>query len=84
MAYAPSTAIGRCASSAHGQNWESVTADLENADNRETEQNTAQLSRLAPNSLATFQRGCAPPDFGRNGVENEGQRARRGIAKSVG
>ena len=49
MAYAPNIAIGRCASSAHGPNWESVMADLGNADNREKEQNHVAIKYASPN-----------------------------------
>ena len=45
--------------------------------------NTVQLSRPAPIFPRHVWRGCAPTDFGRIGVVSEGQRARRGIAKSV-
>ena len=84
MAYEPSTAIGLCASSAHGQNWESVTADWKMPIIERRIENTVQLSRPAPIFPRHVWRGYAPTDFGRIGVVSERQRARRGIAKSVG
>ena len=52
MAYEPSTVIGRCASSAHGQNWESVTADWKMPIIERRIKNMVQLSRLAQIFLA--------------------------------
>ena len=45
---------------------------------------TVQLSRLAPIFPRPFWREYSPTDFGRIGFENERQRARGGIAKTVG
>ena len=47
-------------------------------------ENTVQLSRLAPIMSRPVWRAYSPTDFGRIGVVNERQRARRRIAKSVG
>ena len=83
MAYAPSIATGRCASSAPGQNWGSATADLGNADSRETEQNHGVIKYAIPHLNPQDSEGKPRPDFGRNGVENERQKTGSGIAKSV-
>ena len=48
MAYAPSIAIGRCASSAPGPNWESVMADLGNANNQEMDQKHGVIKYASP------------------------------------
>ena len=48
MAYAHSIAIGRCASSVPGPNWELVTADVGNADNLEMDQKHGAIKYASP------------------------------------